>query len=80
VATLQITVPDALVPRVITALRATYPDLTEGLNDGAASRAVIRYWVRTTVQVYEGTLAAQQAADQQQDAEQTAWTDTEVIT
>lgn len=51
-------VPLALVPRIIEALRKTYPTLTDGLDNDAAVRAVVRYWVVTTLTNYETQKAA----------------------
>jgi hypothetical protein len=79
VATLTITVPDALLPRVGAALRGQYPDLTAGLTDVDAARAVIRHIVRTTVTAHESRQAQREVVASANVAEQKAWTDTEVI-
>lgn len=90
-ATLSITVPDALVPRVLAAMRANYPSETGDardaagnlvgtpLADGPAAKAVLRALVRNMVSSYE---AAQVKASQQNEATvagQTAWSDMSVI-
>lgn len=50
-------VPVELVPRIITAIRATYPTLTDGRDDDAAVRAVLKHWIETTLATYEGAIA-----------------------
>jgi Spy/CpxP family protein refolding chaperone len=79
VATLSITVPDTLAPRVVAAFRGQYPDLTAGLTDAAAARAVIRHIVRTTVTAHESRLVRAQQQNGLSTAEQQAWTDTDAI-
>lgn len=47
-------VPVALVPRIITAIRARYPAATAGIADPeAAVRAALRQWVIDTLADYE---------------------------
>lgn len=79
-ATLSITVPDALVPRVMTALRDQYPDLTAGLADGPAAKAVLKQIVRTIVVASEKRTAQKTLDDSVSTAGQQAWTDTDAIT
>lgn len=78
-AVLSVTVPDALVPRVIAALRAQYPDLTDpsgvALADGLAAKAVLKQFIRQTVQHYEGNQVRTMQRNQVTAAEQTAWND-----
>lgn len=50
-------VPAALVPRIVAAFRGTYPGVTEGLEDDPAVRAVLKYWVVSTLTAYEGQQA-----------------------
>lgn len=50
-------VPAVLVPRIVAAFRATYPQVTEGLADDPAVRAVLKYWTVTTLASYEAKLA-----------------------
>jgi len=52
-------IPIQLVPRIVRAFRATYPQLVEGLDDDAATRAVLKNFVLSTVSVYESQQAAQ---------------------
>lgn len=78
-AQLLIDVPAALVPRVVAAMRATYPSLTAGLTDAEAGRAVIRHLVRSVVAAYEAEQARASAASQVDSAESEAWTGTETI-
>jgi hypothetical protein len=56
---LVFTIPDALVPRIVAAVRNSYPSETAGLADAPAVRAAIRAWMKTTLAGYEGGLAAQ---------------------
>jgi hypothetical protein len=79
VATLTITVPDALLPRVGAALRGQYPDLTAGLADADAARMVVRHLIRTTVIAHEARQAQQETRGAVSAAEQKAWSDTEGI-
>lgn len=65
-------VPLALEPRIVEAVRATYPAVTDGIADhDAAVRAVVRYWFATTLTNYEtqkaAALAAQKLAAAQAD-------------
>lgn len=56
-------VPAPLVPRIITALRATYPQLTAELDDDASVRAVLKYWVTVTLANHEAAQALAPADD-----------------
>ena len=52
-ATLKITVPDALVPIALAAMKDEYRDIdVEGLPDGAAARTIILTLVRRAVRNY----------------------------
>jgi hypothetical protein len=57
VATVQFTVPDALVPRVIAAARASFPQYAT-LTDAALFRQVTADYWRHVVSGYEGLQAA----------------------
>lgn len=61
--------PTPLVPRIITAFRATYPTITEGLQDDPAVRAVLKYLVTQILSQYEATLPAVEAREQIQEIE-----------
>lgn len=50
-------VPAELVPRIITALRGTYPGLTADLDDDAAVRAVLKFWISEMLAGFEATVA-----------------------
>lgn len=78
-ATISITIPDALVPRVINAIRGVYPTETTGLTDSEAARAVIKFWVRQTVMEWEGRLAQDNAQTQINQTRQEAWNETSSI-
>lgn len=80
-ATLSITVPDELTPRVMTALRAQYPDLTAGKTDAQAARAVIAFWTRTALAAYESDQAIKEDIEtRRQVARDRAWSDGSTIT
>ncbi len=50
-------IPSTLADRIAKALRAVYPTLTEGRDsDDAAVRAVLIYWITSTLETYEGDL------------------------
>ncbi len=49
-------IPAPLVPRIIAALRASYPTITEGKDDEAVVRAVLKWIIETTLTAYEGRL------------------------
>jgi hypothetical protein len=53
VAVAGLRVPAPLVPRILAAMRGTYPTVTEGLDDDAAVRAVLKHWVTTTLAAWE---------------------------
>lgn len=59
-ASITLTIPDELVPRVMDAMRSRYPNLTDGLSDGEAARVVIRALVREVVR--EEEMAAAEVA------------------
>jgi hypothetical protein len=46
-------IPEDLLPRIMAALRGTYPDTTEGKADLPAALAVLRYWLTHTLQQWE---------------------------
>lgn len=51
---LGLRVPLTLVPRIVLAMRATYPEATEGITDpDAAVRAALRAWVIETLAANE---------------------------
>lgn len=50
-------VPVQLVPSIVAAMRGTYPLITDGLDDEAAVRAVLRWWVKSTLTEYEARKA-----------------------
>lgn len=55
---LGLRVPLAFVPRIVRAMRATYPEVTEGIEDpDTAVRAALRAWVIETVAHYEKSRA-----------------------
>ena len=56
-------VPAELVPRIIAALRGVYPTVTEGLDDDAAVRAVLKYWVTVTLSSWEAQQVTAQATE-----------------
>lgn len=47
-------IPAALAPRIIAALRWTYPEATQGRDDEAAVRASLIEWITATLLTYEG--------------------------
>ncbi len=50
-------IPAPLADRILTALRAVYPTLTEGRDeDDATVRAVLIYWSTSSLEAYEGDL------------------------
>lgn len=57
VAVAGLLVPAPLVPRIIASLRGTYPQLTADLDDDAAVRAVLKFWVTSTLASYEAARA-----------------------
>lgn len=51
-------IPLPLVPRIVTALRARYPEATAGIEDPeAAVRAALKAWVVETLAEYERAAA-----------------------
>lgn len=50
-------VPAVLVPRIVAAMRGTYPGVTADLDDDAAVRAVLRWWVKSTLTNWEARQA-----------------------
>lgn len=56
-ADIVLTVPDDLLPQAVAALRAAYPDVTTGLDDLPAIRAVGKFWLANTLAAHEATTA-----------------------
>lgn len=54
VAVAGLLVPAPLVPRIVAALRGTYPTLTAGMTDDQTVRAVLKFWIGSTLSAYEG--------------------------
>jgi hypothetical protein len=91
-ATLSITVPDAIVPRLVAAMRFVYPSATGDakdaagnlvgtpLADGPAMKAAMKEWARGVVSSYEATQVRAQQANQATVAGQQAYADFAVIT
>lgn len=75
-ATLSITVPDDLVPRVMAALRALNPDQYATMTDGQVARDALRFFVRQTVTAYEEDQAAAAERAKVKTVRDAAWTDT----
>jgi nicotinamide mononucleotide (NMN) deamidase PncC len=48
VADIVLTVPDAMLPQLMSAIRAAYADVTAGLADTDAIKAVGKFWLATT--------------------------------
>ncbi|MDT8915769.1 hypothetical protein [Amycolatopsis sp. PS_44_ISF1] len=57
-------VPAVLVPRIIAAMRGTYPTITADLDDDAAVRAVLKHWVTTTLMTFEAQQVTAPVVDQ----------------
>lgn len=74
-AQLTVTVPDALVPRVMAAIRASQPEAV-GLTDAQAARQFLASHIRQTVTRYEERLALETAVGAGNAARQQAWADT----
>jgi hypothetical protein len=65
-ANVVITIPDALVPRVITAMRALYPQHS-ALGDGATFKAITgELWRTQVLAQYEAVTAADAASNKWQ--------------
>lgn len=56
-ATIQLTVNDVFVSRILTCFRANFPTITQGLADGPAAKAVIIELVRQQVAAFEAEQA-----------------------
>lgn len=78
-ATVSITVPDALVPRVVAAMRASYPQYAS-LTDAAAFKAVTADYWRGVLIAYETGQAQAQAQATVAAQAQTSTSDASVIT
>lgn len=46
-------VPAPLVPRIVASMRGVYPSVTGTLDDDAAVRAVLKFWVTSTLANWE---------------------------
>jgi hypothetical protein len=57
-------VPAVLVPRILAAMRGTYPTVTADLDDDAAVRAVLKHWVTATLSAFEAQQVAAPVVDQ----------------
>lgn len=55
-ATLSVSAPDAVVPRIVAAVRARYPAEMEGLTDSAAVKKAIALHLKSLVATYEANL------------------------
>lgn len=69
---LTFNVPDTLEPRIVAALRGTYPAETAGLGDLAAFKAVLRLWLINCLAGWEAQQASVDAATAANTARQTA--------
>lgn len=69
---LTLNVPDAVQPRIVAALRGTYPTETSGLTDLQAFKAVLRLWLIQCVSGYEANQAFTDALTAAQEARQAA--------
>ncbi len=70
-------IPLHLIPRIIKALRATYPGITDGIaDDEAAVRAVLKEIISSALSVHESQMAANAVRDEikqkQDDAEKSS--------
>lgn len=74
-ASFSIEVPDVLVPRVVAAMRATYPDLTAGKANVAAAKAVIAFWTRNMLASYEADQERQRTQAGAAAVGEQAWND-----
>jgi hypothetical protein len=52
-------IPMTLIPRIVAAFRDSYPQITEGLSDDAAVRAVLRDYVSSVLSMYEAKTASE---------------------
>jgi hypothetical protein len=78
-ATLSITVPDALVPRVAEALKTAYAHVdVDGLNDGQAARKIIISIIRRCLIDHESALYWETATPAAQSAAADVATEAEV--
>lgn len=66
--TLNLTVPDTLMPQILTALRSNHPDITTGIADPLVLHAVVKYWIKTEMMTYHATQAGADAFEQAQKA------------
>lgn len=70
-ADIVLTIPDEMLPQLLTAVRAAYTDATDGLDDLDAIKAVGRFWLANTLAGYE-MQQARDAAQADVDAATTA--------
>lgn len=81
-AQLTITVPDALVPRVVAALTWAYPNEVDPatMTNAEIARRCLRRWIRDTVARYESRQVTAGAETEAKTARDTAFTDMGAIT
>lgn len=65
-------IPGPLALRIVEAMRGLYPTVTGELDGPAAVRAVLKYWVTSTLSTYEAQHAAGQVSDQISEIQQAA--------
>jgi hypothetical protein len=66
-------IPLPLIPRIIKALRATYPGITDGIEDDeAAVRAVLKEIISSALSVHESQMAANAVRDEIQQKQEAA--------
>ncbi len=61
VAVAGLLIPAPLAVKIIASLRANYPTHTAGTDDDAAVRAVLVYWITSSLETHEADLVRQQA-------------------
>jgi hypothetical protein len=79
VASFTVTVPDALIARLITAFRASNSGYA-GMTDAEVAKAALRSYLRQVLADYEGEQARAKALAAEEAARSKAFTDTETIT
>ena len=55
IVSITFTVATTFEPRLIAAIRGTYPSITSGLTDGQAARAAVKQWATQLVSNWEAT-------------------------